>query len=129
VRARWYLFPETQPGEDGERAERTGNLTLELQKSNLGRTDQSMRFAWDNGAHLFVGKPVGASAFDRAHRDRLERSGILSAMKACAGSNPTVIVPAAAQGPRTAYRVLELLESFRPGGASKPVWQLHPNTR
>jgi RecA-family ATPase len=53
VRARWYLYPETEPGEDGGRPERTGDLILELQKSNLGRTDQQMRFRWDDEAHLF----------------------------------------------------------------------------
>ena len=112
-RARWYLYPETIQGEDGERAERTGDLILELQKSNLGRTDQSIRFAWDQDAHLFLGREiVGATASDRAHRDRIERKGILAALQACAESAPPIIVPAAMQGPRTAHHVLSLRPEF-----------------
>ena len=112
-RARWYLYPETIQGEDGERAERTGDLILELQKSNLGRTDQSIRFSWDQEAHLFLGREiVGATAADRAHRDRIERKGILAALQACAESIPAIIVPAAIQGPRTAHHVLSLRPEF-----------------
>ena len=54
VRARWYLYPETAHGEENGRQQRTGHLVLELQKSNLGRLDQALRFAWDDDAHLFV---------------------------------------------------------------------------
>src|SRR3989304_3986833 len=112
-RARWYLYPETIQGEDGERAERTGDLILELQKSNLGRTDQSIRFSWDQEAHLFLGREiVGATAADRAHRDRIERKGILAALQACAESTPPVIVSAAMQGPQTAHHVLSLRPEF-----------------
>ena len=70
VRARWYLYPESTPAEDRGRPERTGDLILELQKSNLGRTDQSMRFRWDDDAHMFLGQLEGYSAFDRKHQER-----------------------------------------------------------
>lgn len=77
VRARWYLYPEVEEGED-QRPARTGNLVLELQKSNLGRTDQSMRFAWDQDAHLFLSTGLDSvTSFDRTHRDRTERAAIL----------------------------------------------------
>jgi RecA-family ATPase len=120
ARARWYLYPEAVQGEDGERAERTGDLILELQKSNLGRTDQSMRFIWDEQAHLFIGSRVGGEmAFDRKHRDREEQEGILRALRACATSNPQIVVPAATTGRRTAHHVLsagaEFPETLRAG--------------
>ena len=112
-RARWYLYPETISGEDGERAARTGDLILDLQKSNLGRTDQSIRFAWDQDAHLFLGREIiRATAADRAHRDRIERSGILGALRACAEQTPAIIVPAAQTGQRTAYNTLSLRPEF-----------------
>lgn len=110
VRARWYLYPETRQGEDGERAERSGGLLLELQKSNLGRVDQSMRFTWDDDAHLFVGEVIGGSAFDRKHQDRVEQDGIRRAMKAAAESG--IAVPAAATGPRTGFHVLRAQSDF-----------------
>jgi RecA-family ATPase len=115
VRARWYLYPETRQGEDGERAERTGDLILELQKSNLGRADQQMRFAWSDEARLFLGRDiVGETASDRGHRDRIERDAILAALRA--SIDP---VPAATTGQRTAYHVLaarpEFPDSLRSG--------------
>lgn len=108
VRARWYLYPETADTEDGDRPQRTGRLLLELQKSNLGRTDQQMTFRWDDEAHLFVGEPV--TAFDRQHQEREEERGILRALKACADMGVTV--PASMQGPRTAYLVLSQRPDF-----------------
>ena len=124
ARARWYLYGEAVQGEDGERAERTGDLILELQKSNMGRTDQSIRFAWDDDAHLFLGREVmGATQFDRIQRDKAERQGILNALEACAESVPAIVVPAAMQGPRTAFAVLsqrpELPQSLRSGKPGK----------
>lgn len=107
VRARWYLYPESAPGDDGER---TGDLILELQKSNLGRMDQSIRFRWDDQAHLFLGESIGTSTFDRKHQDRTEQAAILRAFKGCADA--AIVVPAAMQGPRTAYLVLSLRPEF-----------------
>ncbi len=109
VRARWYLFPETRQGEDGERAERTGDLILELQKSNLGRTDQSMRVTWNETAGMFLGREIiGASASDRAERDRVDREALLAVLASAAAAD---YVPAATTGRRTAFHVL----SVRPG--------------
>lgn len=112
VRARWYLYPETSRSDDSDRPERTGDLILELQKANLGRTDQTMRFRWDDTARMFLGESIGASAFDRKHQDREERAGILRAFKSCADSVPPIIVPIAMQGPRTAHQVLSLRPEF-----------------
>lgn len=103
VRARWYLFPEIS--EDEERREPTGDLILELQKSNLGRAHQSMRFHWDPEANLFVGREIiGATAADRAMQERVEREAVLKALIGCAASSITV--PSATTGRRTAYHVL-----------------------
>ncbi len=122
-RARWYLHPEVQDGEDGERQERTGNLTLELQKANMGRADKSMTFVWDDDAHLFVGKMDQESSFDRTHRDREEQSSILRALHGCANATQPIIVPAAMTGPNTAHLVLsqrpEFPQSLRSGKPAK----------
>lgn len=126
VRARWYLYPETTQGEEDNRAERTGDLILELQKSNLGPTDQSMRFRWDQEAHMFLGELIGASQFDRKHQDREEQQGILRALAGCA--TDAIVVPDATQGRRTTLNVLalrpEFPESLRRGtGAKRRFWR------
>lgn len=118
VRARWYLYPETACGEDSERTERTGDLIMELQKSNLGRIDQSMRFRWDDSAHLFVGQEItGATKADRTHRDVVEREGILAAFRE--SREDGIPVPAAATGNRTAYHVLSARDEFPEGLKNK----------
>src|SRR5690606_6157718 len=54
VRARWYLYPETEQDEDGGRPQRTGRLALELQKSNLGPIDETIPWRWSEAAHMFL---------------------------------------------------------------------------
>lgn len=123
VRARWYLYPESSLSENG--TERTGNLIMELQKSNLGPADRSMTFAWDANAGLFVGQEtISESNFDRNHRERQEQEGIMAALRSCPD-----YVPAATSGQRTAYHVLSALPNFpdslRNGNASrKRFWRL-----
>jgi RecA-family ATPase len=121
VRARLYLYPEAQQDENSDRPERTGELILDLQKTNYGRIDQQMKFRWDEQAHLFVGAPVGATAFDRKHRDREEQDGIRRALKGCMEAE--LYVPAAKQGSHTAYGTLSLRpefpESLKGGGRPK----------
>ncbi len=113
VRARWYLYPETAQSDDSNQSDRTGDLILELQKSNMGRTDRSMRFAWDDQTHLFLGREVIArTAPDRAHRDRVERAGVLAALKLCAAATPAIIIPAATTGRRTAFHALSACREF-----------------
>jgi hypothetical protein len=111
VRARWYLFPETEQDDDKGRPQRTGKLTLELQKSNHGKIDQAVTFAWDEDAHMFL--PVdtfGVSRIDRKHRDDAERRGIAYALLGCERAG--IIVPSASQGKRTALNVLVLRPEF-----------------
>lgn len=110
VRARWYLYPEKRSGgEDG--TEVTGDLLLDLQKSNLGPADQSMRFHWDTEAHMFVGSNVvGEDNFERKHRERTERAGILECIGICYASK--TLIPATVHGRRTGYHVLSAMEVF-----------------
>lgn len=124
VRARWYLRPEFDDTDDGREA--TGDLLLELQKSNLGRTDQALRFRWDDDAHMFVGEPEGGiSEFDRRARDRNEQDAIVAALRSITEVGD--YCPAAAQGPRTAYRVLsacpEFPEGLKGGSGRKRFWR------
>lgn len=107
VRARWYLYPETERSE--ARKNPTGALVLSLQKSNLGRSDLSLRLRWDDDAHLFVCEGSG-SRFDTSIRDETERAGIVRAMHEVAARGD--YVPAAAQGPRTALHVLSASPVF-----------------
>lgn len=99
VRARWYLHPETNGGE------RTGDLKLELQKSNLGPTDRALNFRWDAERHLFVGR--AATDFDKQQQDQDEQEGIMAALRSC-----PVPVPTAASGARTTFHVLSARPEF-----------------
>ena len=109
VRARWYLYPLTIMGEDS-RLEPTGDLHLELQKSNLGPTDKTMRFSWNDAAGMFTGNvQENESNFDRKYRDREEQDGIMAALIAAAATD---YVPAAKTGPRTTLHVLSVQPDF-----------------
>ena len=128
VRARWYLHPETRQEKTGEKSERTGDLILDLQKSNLGRTDQSMRFTWDDDAHLFTGKQINpATALDRQAAKRREQDGIMAALTAVIAAGN--YVPAATTGQRTAYHVLsdrpEFTKTLSGGGANRKRFWTH----
>lgn len=103
VRARWYLYPETSKGEEDERPQSTGRLTLELQKSNLGRADQAIKFRWDEAAHLFAAEEVETGTV-ASIKDQVERQSIMDAFAECQAKG--IPVPAATTGPRTAYHVL-----------------------
>lgn len=124
VRARWFLYPETERDEDRGPV-RTGRLILELQKSNLGVADHQIGWRWDDGARMFLPE-VQATHFDRKAQESEERMGILRALQACAAAD--INVPAAMQGPRTAYHVLrerpEMPDSLRSGKpASRRFWR------
>lgn len=105
VRARWYLYPES--GEDGK----TGDLALELQKSNLGRADQQMKFSWDDDQKLFCGQSANAmSHFDAIKRDESEFDQIVRCFIEC--RDAAIMIPAATTGNRTAYHVMSQSEIF-----------------
>ncbi len=128
MRARWYLYPEVEPGDDGGQPHQTGNLMLELQKSNLGRADQQMVFSWDKAAHLLIGRRLEAqSRTERSIIARTEQDGIKAAFRACAAAG--VYVPAAMTGPRTAYNVLaarpEMPETLKAKTGGKARFRRH----
>jgi len=103
VRARWYLRPQLETDEDGNSVRADGQLLLELQKTNHGRTDQQIEMRWDDDAHMFVAT-AAATRVDASLQDTEERAGIMRALRDVVVSGG--YVPTAAQGPRTAYHVL-----------------------
>lgn len=115
VRARWYLYPETEQSDDGR--EPTGNLILALQKSNLGRDDQSMTFRWNQGARMFIAEAT-AKRIGRAERDEAEQRGIVRALRSVMETGD--YCPAATMGRRTAYHVLSAAEGFPESLQGKP---------
>src|SRR5690606_9991990 len=96
-----------------------------LQKSNLGRDDQAMRFRWDDRAHMFVAERVHSSREDREARDDAELVGIVNAIDEVTARGD--YVPAAMQGPRTAWHVLcateSLPKSLKTRAARKRFWR------
>jgi RecA-family ATPase len=116
VRARWSLAGD--PLTFTDRAANDDLLVLALAKANSAKAGAEIRLRWDAQARLYVAEPAPADrGLAAAIRERLEREGILAAMRACAEAG--IIVPAALQGPRTAHNVLvaraELPDSLRSG--------------
>ena len=125
VRARWYLYPEIRQNDEDERPQKTGELSLELQKSNLGNADRALTFRWDDQAHLFVGRQP-ENGFMASIREENERKAIVAAIAHCREQGD--YVPAATTGRRTAYHVCEatgkLTDSLRGGKAkTKRFWR------
>jgi hypothetical protein len=114
VRARWYLYPEKRQ-ENG-----SGSLRLEVQKSNLGRTGQCLRLAWDQDAQLFLADPL-LDDLPRDVEDGIECEGILTALRASIAAG--VYVPTALTGRRTTFHVLsarsEFPQTLKKGAAAK----------
>ena len=128
VRARWYLSPETEKDEDG-RAAKTGALKLELQKSNLGRADQTIMFRWSEAARMFLGEVAESGALNAAlaaNRDRDERESILAAIGAVTEAGD--YVPSSTRGERSAFNVLKASGKLSPSltpakGAVRRFWR------
>jgi len=92
VRARWYLYPETSQDDEDDAPRKSGDLRLQLQKSNLGRTDQEIGFRWCDEARLFVAKREESGALG-AMREKGERQSIVDALAHCEANG--IEVPAA----------------------------------
>lgn len=108
-RARWYLHDDEQETEEGRRA--TGDLRLELQKSNLGQAGAAMRFRWDDDSKLFLGRLVGGNTpEERRRQERKERNAVQDAIIDVTEQGR--YVPMAAQGQRTTYHVLSASPEF-----------------
>jgi RecA-family ATPase len=109
-RGRWYLFPESERDEDGA-ARASGDLILENRKQNLGRAGARIRLRWDDAAGCFAGHAEGApSHFERREQEEAEREGIVAALREVIAAGE--YCPAASTGPRTAYSVLSVADSF-----------------
>lgn len=103
-RARWVLAPEKLPGPDGT-DEPSGDLLLTNRKANHGESGAELRFSWDAGAGLYLGRQVvPEGALDVKARERRERDGIVACIQAVEARGGWV--PAATTGQRTAYHVL-----------------------
>jgi RecA-family ATPase len=101
ARARWYLRTEA----DSE------DLLLEVQKANHAPAGAKLRLSWNAQAHVFVADLVQPTTkLERELAESDERAGILAAFRSCARAG--IAVPAAMQGPRTAYHVLSLRPEF-----------------
>lgn len=122
ARSRWYLYPETIENH------KSGDLLLELQKSNLGPSGRAMRFRWNKDAGMFLGNVDPTEEFtDCNARDRQERDEILAVLVSCQD-----YVPAATTGNRTAFHVLSSLPNFpkslRAGNADRKRFWKHIET-
>lgn len=109
VRARWYLYPET--AKDDGKTVKTGTLSLDLQKSNLGLSEHALKFSWDEQAHMFLGEIIPPeSNMEKAMRERDERAAILACIAAIVATGNRV--PTAATGQRTTWHVLSAHHLF-----------------
>ena len=105
VRCRWYMFAET----DDEGTE-TGNIVVEVRKSNLGPSGARMVLRFDAEAHAFRRVDSEAPQRDRAFQRADEADAIIAAIRAAwAAGDP---IPAATAGTRTAHSVCEARDDF-----------------
>ena len=109
VRARWYMYQEMAKEEDEEKPEPTGNLIVELQKSNLGQASAQLQLRWDSSGHVFSGRVKGGRFLSKPDL-KSELQAIRDAF--LAAENAGQYVPAAMQGSRTAYAVLASYPQF-----------------
>jgi RecA-family ATPase len=113
VRQRWEL---ARVADDTDEDRRRVDLTdprrlLTLAKSNYGPAGAELALRFDAARGLFVPESnVAAGGIVDSIRERTEREALLRAFKACADA--AIAVPAAMQGPRTAYHVLTLQPAF-----------------
>ncbi len=104
VRCRWFMFHEAD-----ENGSESGNVCVEVRKSNLGKTGARMVLKFDEAAGVFLRVDVpadGGRLFQRVD----EAEAIVCAIReAWAAGDP---IPAAQGGQRTAHAVCEARESF-----------------
>lgn len=99
VRARWYLYPEQEPDED-ERMKPTGDLTLELQKSNLGSASDSFGFRWNEEAKMFTATGEDLPSVASIRRNE-EQQAIVDAVKKLVSEGVRIV--ASRNSPANAY--------------------------
>lgn len=103
VRARLFLFPETTGDDDSAP---TGNVRLEVRKSNLGAVGAGLTLRYDPDSNVF--KRVDSLLQKGERVDELE--GVLKVLRlAYDAGNP---IPAATAGSRTAHKVAGSYDEF-----------------
>lgn len=106
VRCRWFMYSEADEG-----GTETGNLVLDVRKSNLGPSGARMVLRFDEAAGTFERidseqPPQRGRPFQRAD----EADAIVATIRrAWAAGDP---IPAAASGQRTAHSVCEARDDF-----------------
>lgn len=102
VRCRWFMFREDEGAE-------TGNLVLEVRKSNLGRAGARMVLRFDEQAHVFArvdSEPMGGRLFQKVD----EAEAIVQVIRGAWDAGDPI--PAATAGTRTAHSVCEARDDF-----------------
>lgn len=105
VRSRWFMFAETEDGDDGQASE-TGNLRLEVRKSNLGPSGASMTLRYDeqHGVFVRIDAPVPAARQSSVLHDAEDCVAVKAIIRAAEAANTPI--PAATNGTRTAHAVM-----------------------
>ncbi|MCO5099219.1 MAG: AAA family ATPase [Rhodocyclaceae bacterium] len=100
VRCRWFAYAETDE-EGGE----TGNIVVEVRKSNLGRSGASLVLAFDETSGTFERVDTGQAPRGRVFQRVDEAEAIIAVVRdAWIAGDP---IPAASSGTRTAHSVAE----------------------
>lgn len=106
VRARWYLHQEAKEDDEVQ----SGALILDLQKSNLGTSDQKIRFKYDDTYNLFVGEFVaGFNSYEgKVQEQRIQGAilDIIAKIEADRINDPDAYVPASVTGPHNAWSTI-----------------------
>lgn len=105
VRCRWYMFRDREEGAE------TGNVRIEVRKSNLGPGGQSLVLAYDPARHVFmdpaaVPAPTGTRLLARV----VESDAVLAVIvEAWRVGNP---IPVATSGSRTGHSVAKTFPAY-----------------
>lgn len=105
VRCRWFMYNEVD-----EEGVGTGNLVLEVRKSNLGRIGARMVLSFNESRGIFERLDNGPQRRDKACQRAEEADAIVRVIRnAWAAGDP---IPAATAGTRTAHSVCAARDDF-----------------
>jgi len=105
VRCRWFAYAEADEG-GGE----TGNVVVEVRKSNLGRAGASMTLAFDESLGTFERVDTGQRNPGRVFQRADEAEAIIAVVRAAWEADDPI--PAAMSGQRTAHSVCSARDDF-----------------
>lgn len=116
VRARWYMYRETEG--EGEEADPTGNVVVEVRKSNYGATGASMTLRYNDERDVLerVDAPVVRDpAQDRSTRsgplrDAEERISIVSIIREADAAG--IPIPTSVRGSSSAHALMAIRPNF-----------------